>query len=103
MLYNFFCPKCGEKADVCVSSRVRCWTRIDVPYFVCVRCRLVYYDKSLTREIVSRWRKGDPCAKRMLFRIAYRETKKFLEKIIQYRIKEMGEKYTRFIKKPCAE
>lgn len=103
MLYDFFCPKCGQKADMCRASRVRGWTRIDTPYFLCIKCRLVYYDKPLVRQIVSTWRKNDPWAKRMSFRIVYRETKEHLDGIIKYRIKEMGEKYARFIKKPRAE
>ena len=95
----FLCPICGQEAEVCIAGQIKYIARLDLPYFVCVSCCTVYYDKSLIRKIVSRWRNNDTFVKKVPYRIAYREAKEILDEIMKHRIEKMGCRFVRFKKK----
>lgn len=99
MLPKFICPECGREAELCVASLVKFMCRLDLPYFVCVPCQTVYYDKRMVWERVTRLREMDFLARRTPFRFIYRMAKEHLERIVQHRIEYFGARLVRFRKK----
>jgi len=95
----FLCPECGQEAQVCCASTIRFTHRLDLPYFVCVRCRSVYFDRRLVQKQVSSLRKMDMRARQVPFRVIYRDALRLLEKVVKSRIEDLGERFMRFRKK----
>lgn len=96
---EFLCPECEKEADVCCASTIRFTHRLDLPYFVCVRCRTVYFDRRLVQERVSGLRKMDMHARQVPFRVIYRDALRLLETVVKSRIEDLGERFVRFRKK----
>lgn len=98
MQYVFLCPECDEEAGV----RNLMWTmflyRVSLPYFVCVRCCTVYYDKPLIQKIVSEFRKRHNYTKRISHREIYEAAKRRLEEVMKRRTEKMGYRFVRFRK-----
>lgn len=94
--YIFLCPKCEQEAEHCCASLIRFLHRLDLPYFVCVRCQTAGYDKRLTMSRVTWLRSVDRRAKETPFKFIYRMAKEYLEEIMKHRVDEMGYELVRF-------
>lgn len=108
--FERYCPKCNKKAEKCNQSifRVISWfstvKRIDIIYFLCSNCRLVYIDKSIVLKIISDFRRSlrKDQRKKLSHLETYQRILKTLEKdISEFRVNRLGyRKVDRFNKKP---
>lgn len=84
---NNCCPRCKEALDTALSSHFheRAWMRLDLPYFLCHRCRRGYYDSSHISSIVKEWRKNNPSLKNIWPSALVGHYRKALQEIIRER------------------
>ena len=56
---DFCCPKCGKTPEYTSVIGVRKYAmqRLDLPYFMCGKCRVCSYSKQLLKQTIKRWRK----------------------------------------------
>jgi hypothetical protein len=90
---DFYCPECNKKFDTCNPSLFKCeysFARLDLIYFVCIDCGTCTYSKQLIRQIISSWIKCASDAKSIPREQIYEEAMKFLDEIIEHRIKDLG-------------
>ncbi|MEA3249952.1 MAG: hypothetical protein U9Q03_06410 [Patescibacteria group bacterium] len=95
----FICSECGQEAELCMASLVKFWHRMNLPWYVCVPCQTVYYDKREIWDVVTRLRRIDSSAKRIPFKFIYRMVKEHMDRIVQHRIKHFGARRVRFKRK----
>ena len=97
--FERYCPKCNKKAEKCNQSifRVISWfstvKRIDIIYFLCSNCRLVYIDKSIVLKIISDFRRSlrKDQRKKLSHLETYQRILKTLEKdISEFRVNRLG-------------
>ena len=70
---------------------------IELPYFACSECQLVYIDKNLLREIISTWRKTSGY-EFISQKELYQQMLAFLEEHTNYLCQNAGYKRVRFKK-----
>ena len=99
--YVFCCPGCNQVRDQDSAVLLRQYSvrALYLPFFMCRGCRLIYYDKTLIRQTISRWR-NSPCSPvDYPYREICAEMKKYIEKIIEYYCRTASYKRAKFIKK----
>jgi hypothetical protein len=94
----FCCPRCGQKATIAVASKFGFLHRLDLPYYICSDCRVVYYDKQMTMEQVRQLRKIDSGARKVPFRTIYQAAKELLDKCMEHFCDQMDYRIVRFKK-----
>lgn len=101
-LPNFYCPKCGKKANTANPMFVRySMKRLELVIFLCGECRTIYLDKPTIRKIISEWRKSGMMWKQIPFELLCREFIGELEAMVaKYWVKYLGYKEIRFLKQP---
>jgi hypothetical protein len=102
-VHTRFCPECEEQAEDCIavcflaiswgiSSR-----RLDLPYFLCVRCNLVGTDWKLIRKCFNDLYKDRLNKKVHCYRELYQKIVEFMQKeIIGWRKSRFGDKEAEF-------
>lgn len=100
MLARYRCPTCGRDAEICVAALIEFLHRLDLPYFVCVGCGNIGYDRAHVRTLVTDLRKKDIFAKKVPWRDIYRKAVGFLDGIIAHRVAYFGDRHVRFRKVP---
>ena len=96
---KFCCPNCGQEIAPYNVAWIHFLHRLDLPHFMCGKCRLVYYDKPMIRGCVTWLRKQDGGARRVPFKVLYARVIKYMDEIMKYNVEKLGYKIVRFKKK----
>lgn len=94
------CPDCGQAAAICRAPLFKFLYRLDLPYFVCVRCQTVGYDRRLVGQLVRQLRHEDVSAAARPYEEIRRLAIVRLDDIIRHRVEKMGYRNARFKRKP---
>ena len=100
--YDLYCPKCWKKAATANPMFIRYTRRIQLPIFLCSKCRTVYIDKQIVRRMISEWRKQDIISKNLApFKKLYQDLLgKLEEHVTTSWVPQLGYKRVRFHKRP---
>lgn len=100
----YVCPKCKRRAERCIAPNFLpiSWgitaERLDLPYFLCLRCNLVGADWALIKSHFSSLYRRRSNKKRHCFHALYREVRDAMETIIDERKNRFGGKDAKFEK-----
>lgn len=88
---DFVCSKCNKypEENAILMPRNYSFRALRLPYFLCGDCRICSYDKQLTRQTITRWRKGST-AEIIQYKLIYSEAIKSLEETLKYYMKTAG-------------
>ncbi len=99
--YNLCCPKCNEEKtpEWIIGTRRYSMYRLDVPYFMCGECRVIYVSKSTVRKAISEWRNELSSRKHLpSYENLCKEMMTVLNKAIDYYCQTAGYRRARFKK-----
>jgi len=97
---EYCCPRCGKKAERNEMIGTRRYA-IEVPvihYFICGKCRLIFFPKNLMREMMRAWWKRNNLERMVTLSQIYKEGDQSIGEIIMY-FERIGYTRTRFRKK----
>lgn len=88
---DFVCSKCNKcpQENSILMPRFYSVRALRLPYFLCGDCRICSYDKQLTKQIITRWRKGSN-AESTPYKTIYWEAIEILDETLIYYIKTAG-------------
>jgi len=100
--YDLYCPRCQKKADTANPMFIRYSViRLQLPIFLCEKCRTIYIDKPTVRRVISEWRKSGAFTRAMPFKRLYQEFLGELESLVSTQfVPRLGYRKTRFLKRP---
>lgn len=97
--YLVCCPKCGQVKTPQNGPIIRYSSiRLELPYFMCGECRLIYVDKIILRREISIWRKRSPSTKSIRYEELCKEMAETLNEIIEYYCQNIGYRRAKFKK-----
>lgn len=99
--YELICPGCGKvkNANWMIGSRNYAMQRLDLPYFMCGKCRLICMDKTAVHKAISEWKNNLLTRKYIPSHEAlYKEMLKTLDGVIEYYCRTAGYKRAKFKK-----
>jgi hypothetical protein len=103
MDYQLLCPDCKKEPSQgnLLFIPPRSFRRMDVPYFMCSDCRIIYVDKEKIKQYV-RWWKKLAFIKRHLpsNKVLYKMALEQAEDTVDYYVARVGYHRARFIRKP---
>lgn len=99
--YALRCPKCKKKINPAWTTGTHAYSAmtLDVPYFMCGACRVIYIDKAFVRREIHLWRieqttnQPIPSEKAL-----YKEMLEYLYGIMNYYIRTASYRQARFLK-----
>ena len=99
---KFYCPKCGKEKlpDNVIGSRSYSARRLDLPYFMCGDCRLIYADRPLIQQTIREY--GNELSDPRAFpnRIVCKEMLALMESVIEYYCLTASYRRAKFLKVP---
>lgn len=100
--YDLYCPECDEKADAAHLMFIRYSVKnLELPIFLCRKCRTIYIDKPLVSRLINKWRKYGNYTKKMPFSQLHKEFLGELEESLRtYWVAKLGYREVRFQKRP---
>jgi predicted RNA-binding Zn-ribbon protein involved in translation (DUF1610 family) len=99
--HTFCCPQCGEikEPEWVIGTRSYSARRLDVPYFMCGKCRLIDVDKNTVRRALSEWRNSVSLSKNTPpYQEIYKEILEVVNRVVEYYCQTAGYKRRRFRK-----
>jgi len=100
--YILLCPKCesAKTPEWVIGTMSYSAQRLDVPYFMCGDCRLIYVDKAILRRAVSEWRNNGLVSKRSTppYKKLCEEMFGVVNRVVEYYCRTAGYKRCRFRK-----
>ena len=101
--YELHCPICDKKADIGTMGNITAYSlaRLDLTFFLCSPCRNIYIDRRVFKAQVKSWKndyfnKGGQQMPPLKW--LYQEFWKKLQDNIDYFVKHLGYKITKFKK-----
>lgn len=97
---EYYCSQCGKKAErnEMIGTRRYAIEAPVVHYFICGKCRRIFFPKYLMREMMRAWWKRNNLKRTVMLSQIYKEGDQSIREIVTY-FERIGYTRTRFQKK----